>query len=362
MDDLFYWVALNSIHGVGPRTARILLEHFGSPRAVLEAKPEEMRGLEGVDAPSLRGLAKGYDPAKIAEQIRKAGEWDAHIVTLDSPDYPRLLREIADPPIVLYIRGEIRPEDEKSIAIVGSRKISNYGRTVTENLSRELAAHGITIVSGFARGIDTTAHQTVLNAGGRTLAVLGCGLDICYPAENRDLMDRIVCSGAAVSEFPMTAPPEAFHFPRRNRIISALSRGVIVVEASEKSGALITVQYALEHSREVFAVPGPITDPNYLGCNRLIQNGAAMVLSARDVIEPLRRYFGSPDRAGPAAPPPDLSSEEKQIYPFLSYDPVHVDLLTAKSGHAAPKLLGILLGLELRGLVRQLSGKNFVKV
>ncbi len=361
MDNVFYWVAFNSIHGIGPRTASILLQHFGTPQRVLEARPDDLRDIEGVDAPVLRGLCQGYNSDCVEEQIRKVREWDARILTLDSPDYPRLLREIPDPPVLLFVRGEIRPEDEKAIGIVGSRRFSNYGRTVTEMLARDLANRGVTIVSGFARGIDSTAHQAALEAGSRTLAVLGCGIDICYPAENRDLMDRVVRQGAVISEFPMSSPPETFHFPRRNRIISGLSRGVLVVEARETSGALITVKYALEQNREVFAVPGPINDPNYVGCNRLIQNGAAMALCARDVIEPLRRYLGPAEGPVIAAPPPDLSADEKHVYQFLAYDPIHVDLLSQKSGQPAPRLLGVLLGMELRGLVRQYSGKNFVR-
>jgi DNA processing protein len=269
-----------------------------------------------------------------------------------------MLREIEDAPMVIYLKGDTQPQDRYAIAIVGSRKPTHYGESVAENISEELASMGFTIVSGMARGIDALSHKGALSAGGRTIAVLGSGLDVPYPSENKMLMDRIASSGCVISEFPPGTPPDKENFPRRNRLISGLSLGTLVIEATSESGSLITARYALEQGREVFAVPGNITSSTSEGTNELIKKGAILARKAEDIIEELapvlKGYIRSKDKVKV-----EVTEEEKNLCNLLSGEPKQIDIISRESGLPSSKVLGILLGLELKGAVRQTTGKRF---
>jgi DNA processing protein len=260
------------------------------------------------------------------------------------------------------VRGELKSGDKFAVSIVGSRKTTPYGRWFTERVSQDLARYGVTIVSGMARGIDSFAHGGAISGGGRTIAVLGCGVDVIYPSENRNLFAKIIDHGAILSEFPMGSPPEAGHFPRRNRIISGLSIGVVVVQANEKSGSLITANYALEQGREVFAVPGNVGTESSRGTHRLIKEGAKLVESSEDILEeiiPQWKREGEATQKVEAAPKPDLTHEEKSVFELLGETPLHIDAIIRESRLDAGKVSSLLLDLELKGLVSQWAGKGF---
>ncbi len=317
-------------------------------------------------------------PWTLEEELALARRHGVQLVTLDDPDYPAPLKTIPQPPPVLYIWGRWLPEDAAAVAVVGSRACSLHGQMTAERLAHDLAAHGLTIVSGLARGIDAAAHRGALKAGGRTIAVLGSGLLRMFPTEHEALARQIAESGAVVSEFPLRAEPLAWHFPQRNRVIAGLALGAIVVEAATRSGALITATHTLEQGKEVFAVPGAAGSPMNRGAHALLRDGARLVESAEDVLQDLQsalaqcvRTLGG-DRARPstgsdgaaeAAPTgPRLTADERQVYARLSARPVGVDQLTAQTSVAAAQLLPLLLGLELKGLVRQVPGQQFVRV
>jgi DNA processing protein len=288
------------------------------------------------------------------------------LITLSSPDYPSLLEACTDPPLVLHIRGTLEPRDQIALAIVGSRRATPYGIEAGDRLSGDLAGRGITIVSGLARGIDAVAHRAALEAGGRTIAVLGSGLDVVYPREHRVLAERIAQSGAVVSELPLASPPLPGHFPRRNRIVSGLAVGTLVIEAAEQSGSLISARLALEENREVYAVPGPITSPNSAGVHRLIQDGAKLVTDATDVIEELRpelREKLSPTQRSAGVggnEGPDLQGDEKLVYEALgAVGPADADRLVSRTATAPHRITTALVGLELKGLVRCFPGNIY---
>jgi DNA processing protein len=316
----------------------------------------------GIDERTASAIGLRQNLPFVEEQLQCVERHQARIVTYQNPQYPEALKNIYDAPVLLFVRGELIENDRKAVAIVGSRSPSDYGKLVADRLSRELTKKGITIVSGLARGIDTIAHRSCLGAGGRTIAVLGCGVDVAYPAENKRLVEEMIESGAVLSEFPMGALPEAPHFPRRNRIISGLSLGVIIVEAGEKSGALLTAEYALNQNREVFAVPGQVTSMRSKGSNRLIKEGAKLVMSVEDVLEELGPGLGQSSYAG-SSPLPEIrfSEDEKRIYELLSDCPVHIDTLVKQTNSPPSKVLTLLLSMELNGIARQLSGKMFVR-
>jgi DNA processing protein len=285
------------------------------------------------------------------------------VITLKDEEYPKRLKDIYDPPALLYVRGALKKEDEFAISIVGSRKTTPYGRWFTEKVSQELARHGLTIVSGMARGIDSLAHWGAISGGGRTIAVLGCGVDVIYPSENRNLFAKMIDRGAILSEFPMGSPPEGGHFPRRNRIISGLSLGVVVVQASEKSGSLITAGYALEQGREVFAVPGNVGTESSRGTHRLIKEGAKLVESSEDILEEILPQWRGGRETTPKVeiPRPDLTEEEKVLYELLSETPLHIDVMIRESRMDPGKVSSLLLNLELKGMISQWPGKCFSK-
>jgi len=290
-------------------------------------------------------------------------------IALADERYPAWLRAIPDPPAVLYCDGLPEPQDRQAVAIVGTRQATSYGLRVTETLARELSLMGFTIVSGLARGIDAAAHRAALAAGGRTIAVLGCGLDIAYPPEHTPLQAEIAGYGAVLTEFAHGTPPRPSHFPQRNRIISGLSLGVVIVEADENSGSLITARLALEQGREVFAVPGPIDAPLSLGPHGLIKQGAKLVETVDDIVEELLPQIERPRRASNtsgkvlAVPElPDFSSEEQTVLALMSREPLHLDDLTERSHLTSAGVAGILLGLELKGVVRQLPGQRYCRL
>ena len=300
---------------------------------------------------------------EINEQLSLSQKVCADVVAWSDQDYPTLLKQISSPPVILFSRGDVSAASRPAVAIVGSRRGSRSGLFVAEKLGRGLASAGFVVVSGMARGIDSAAHRGALSAGGATVAVLGSGVDVCYPRENKRLMAEIEERGAVLSEFPLGTPPLKQNFPLRNRVISGLSSGVVVVEASEESGALVTALHALEQNREVFAVPGDITLSSTAGSNRLLKEGAKLVTCAQDVIEELAPSIGAqlePVRVAPTPLQP-LSEDEEEVLECLSHVPVHVDELCQQLGREAPALLPVLLSLELRGLVRQEPGNRFVR-
>jgi DNA processing protein len=370
------WIALNMTPGVGPRAAARLLERFGSAEGVFGALRSELERMrlrpEAVESIVLRD--RHADAAAELERVREIG--GAEVLALDDGAYPALLREIPDPPVTLYVRGRWRAcLEAPCVGVVGSRRCSTYGQNVALLLARDLASRGVTIISGLARGIDAAAHRGALEAGGRTAAVLGTGLDEVYPRDHRRLAEEILeRGGALVTQFPLGTPPVAENFPYRNRIISGLSLGAVVVEASENSGSLITARLALEQGREVYAVPGNITSRNSFGTNFLIKGaGAKLVQQWQDVVSEFppdiaaRILPPESKKKGDAAPaetrePADLSDPERAVFKLISADEsAHIDALAGASGLPISELTGVLLGLEMRELVRQLPGRCYVR-
>jgi DNA processing protein len=292
-------------------------------------------------------------------ELEKAREAGVRIIIADDAAYPPALRNTPDPPLFLYIKGSLLHGD--GAAIVGTRKPTHYGLTVTHRMAYELAAAGLTIVSGLARGIDTQAHRGALAAKGRTIAVLGCGIDIVYPPENRDLLERISGSGAVVTENPFGTKPEAGYFPARNRIISGLSRGTVIIEATEDSGSLITANYTIEQGRKLFAVPGNIGSPNSRGTNSLIKRGAVLVESAEDILRSFGIKRPRSDREHGKQPLPALTRDEECVLGCITSEPRHIDVIMNGSRLAAGRLSGVLITLELKGLAKQLPGKYYVR-
>jgi len=359
MTDIRYWVGLSLVPDIGPVMSRKLISDMGSPENIFQAGSQDLLAVRGVGtekAASIRAFRNWDRVEKIVKATEKKG---IKIVGYQDSCYPDVLREIDSAPVVLYMKGDYIKEDRFGIAVVGSRKYTDYGEVVTRKMAGDLASSGFTIISGMARGIDTFSHESALAAGGRTIAVLGSGLDVYYPAENKGLMEKISSAGCAVSEFPPGTMPSKENFPRRNRLISGLSLGVLVVEATSDSGSLITANYAIEQNKEVFAVPGRITSRNSDGTNGLIRQGAKIVLGAADIIEELapvlRGFIGRSDLR-PAA---EISDEEGRICGFLTREPKHIDLLSRESELPVHAILNLLLSLELKGVVRQAGGKRF---
>ncbi|MGI8424826.1 MAG: DNA-processing protein DprA [Chloroflexota bacterium] len=361
------WVAFNRTPGVGVVRFRRLLEHFGS---LAEAWRAPRHGLAeaGLDRRSLDGVTQlraQLEPARELERVRAAG---VTVLTWADESYPALLKEIADPPPVLYVKGSLTSDDAGAVAIVGTRRATVYGRDVAERIARDLASTGITVVSGLAKGIDTHAHRGALAGGGRTIAVLGHGLDTIYPSDNRRLAAEIEARGALISDYAIGTGPLAENFPPRNRIISGLSAGVVVVEADHTSGALITAKFALEQGRDVLAVPGPITAPSSRGCNQLIQDGARLITSAEDVLEELNPHLTA--RATPSqlalnlAPGATGASAVEAEHPLIAAlrefgQATHVDQLARSLGLPISEVTGGLALLELEGRVRHAGGMRY---
>ena len=355
-------IALNMIPLMGPVRMRRLLEAFGSAEKILLARPSQLTQVDGISDALARNIAEWEKHADPAEEQRKALEMGAHIITAEDDEYPPLLREIHDPPIVLYVLGSIIDRDRNAVAVVGSRKASHYATECAKKLSFQMAYAGLTVVSGLARGIDTAAHQGALAAKGRTIAVIGSGLGELYPPENAELADRIAASGAVISEFPIDTKPDRQTFPIRNRIVTGLSFGVLVVEAGANSGALISANMAAEQGRTLYAVPGRIDAPAALGSNRLIQQGAKLVITVDDILDDLPLVFREKPDLPAAAPAVDLSPEQQKILDAIGSEEMPLDSVIATSGLTAAVVSSTLLALEIRRLVKQLPGKRFVKL
>ena len=345
---------------VGPVTIRKLLSLYGEPASVFSAPLDELSAIEGVGkkAQNIKAFTGWKDAERQARELDRCG---ARAVTFRSPEYPAILSQTEDSPPLLFVRGEIREEDRFAVAIVGSRKATPYGKLAAERLSSELSESGFTIVSGMARGIDTAAHTASIASGGRTIAVLGSGVDRAYPPENRGLMEKIASSGYVVSAFLCGTEPNRENFPRRNRLISGLSMGVVVVEAAEGSGALITAGSALEQNREVFAVPGNITSRTSAGTNGLIKKGATLIQKTDDIIEELapmlRGFLRTKGKVKV-----EITEEEKRLCDILTGEPLHIDTLSRELSLSPAQALATLLGLEIKGIVRQADGKRFYLV
>lgn len=371
--ELTDWLRLVLTPEIGSRRGKSLLERFKTPKAILEASLDDIAEVENVGKEVAKKIVEGRKRIDLDCQIKLIEKNNFSLIPLDSELYPTSLKSIFDPPLVLFVKGEILPQDYFSIAIVGTRLASFYGRTMSEKLSRELAEKGFTIVSGGARGIDTFSHQAALRAKGRTLVVLGCGLDIAYPPENRKLFEEIAEKGAMISEFPLSTRPDKGNFPMRNRIISGLSLGVVVIEAPHKSGALITVTHANEQGREVFSVPGHADSFVSKGTNQLLREGAKLVENADDIIEELEPILKSKIKelkASQKEPPqkkqistePQLLEQEAKLYNLFSLGPLDFDDILVKSQLPVSAASAVLTTLELKKLVKQLPGKIFAKV
>ena len=369
LDEKFYWLALKLVPGVGAKTFLRLLERFGEPENVFRAKRESLTQVKGITKKAVDNIVlKKFekDPEKELEDTSRKG---IKIICLKDSEYPKNLAQIHDPPPVLFVKGDLSVRDVVSVAVVGSRSASYQGLRFTKKLCADLAGYGIVVVSGFARGIDTAAHTGCIEGGGRTLAVLGCGLDIDYPRQNRELREKVVRNGALITEFPLGTEPESKNFPARNRIISGLSLGVIVVEAGKRSGSLITARLALEQNREVFAVPGSVRSYRSLGPNWLIKQGAKLVERAEDVVEELAPMLGvslhektqQEEKSEPAASG-SFSEDETKVLDLLNDEPMLLDDMVRILDMEVNVLAGILSKLELKGHVKQLPGKFFCRV
>lgn len=362
-NELSALLQLLSVAGIGPARVRALVGHFRSAEAVLAAPIHALCQVEGIERTLAENIHQADYAALAQQQLEAASREQCLVLTFWDPEFPPLLKKIYDPPVVLFVKGELRPEDEMAMAVVGTRTPTEYGKIVTERLTAALVGHRMTIVSGLARGVDTVAHQTAVKSGGRTIAVLGSGLDIIYPPENRRLAQEISQHGAVISEFFFGAKPDAVNFPRRNRIISGLTFGTVVVEAGESSGALITAQAALEQGREVFAVPGSIFSPKSLGPNRLIQEGAKLTMTVDDILGELPQQYDMFSKSSIVAPPAiQLNENEQKIMALLSHEPMHIDLLARQASFPTSLLLAVLLDLEFKNAIKQLPGKFFVKM
>jgi DNA processing protein len=360
MEDKLDLIALCAVPDLGPVTIRKLISAFGSPSEVFRASYRELRSVENIGEERAKNIKEFKGRDELARAVEKLVDEGVKVVAEGSAEYPEALKGIsADAPLVLFVKGDIIKEDMYAVAIVGSRKLSPYGASVTEKISAELAGMGFTVVSGLARGIDTAAHRGSLAAGGRTIGVMGSGIDVPYPPENKGLMERLAGSGCVISEFPPGMPPNRENFPRRNRLISGLSMGVLVVEADIKSGALITARYALDQGKEVFAVPGNINSPTSRGPNELIKRGARPVTSAEDIVEELAPVLKGFIKKGKKRERVEVSDEERALCDVMSGEPMHIDAITGKSGLSASKALHVLLALELKGVVKQVEGKKF---
>ena len=363
MENLLPWFRLKSTPGVGNLIYKRLIDVFHSPENAIDAPRKALLQVEGLSDRLITAIKRHVLPESVKKELEKVQQKGIDILTLTHTDYPALLLEIPDPPPYLYVYGCISAS-KKNISIVGSRNATQYGRDTTQRLGRDLASLGMTIVSGMARGIDTAAHEGALMARGKTIAVLGSGLERIYPKQNEALFHRIAETGAVISEFPLSAEPEAHHFPMRNRIISGLSLGTVIVEATLRSGSLITARLAAEQNREVFAVPGSINSFKSTGTHTLIKQGAKLVEQAGDIMEEISHGFdasGAVDnRAGDVntAPTP-LSPLETAVLRVLEPYPLHIDDLIRKLGLEASDLSSTLLSLELKGIVQQEPGKFF---
>ena len=365
MDSREALIALNMIDGVGPVRLRQLLGHFGEPAAILTASQAALERVHGIGpelAQSIAGWEKAVD---LAAEIKRIEQFQCSVVIQSDEVYPKLLQQIYDPPPVLYVKGALSTKDNNGVAIVGSRLTTHYGVETARKLAYQLAYIGVTVVSGGARGIDTAAHQGALHAKGRTIAVLGTGINLVYPAENAELFERIAASGAVITQFPFNRPADRQTFPQRNRIVAGMTLGTVVVEANLTSGALITAGMAVENGRQVFAVPGRIDSPRSKGSHDLIKKGAKLCEGAEDILSEFEYLFPGTNRPalkdGDLLPAIELSEREQTVFDLIGKEEVTIDDIIRRSSLPASTVSATLLGLEMKRLVRQLPGKLFVR-
>jgi len=360
MSNLKYWIWLSSMVNASPGKKYQLLQYFRDPALVWEAGEADLAASGLCSKKLITHLIDKTARKETERAFESVKKCDADVITIYDRTYPELLKHIADPPLILYCRGKPEP-DETCMAVVGSRRATWYGLDMAKRLAGDLARHGVTVVSGMARGIDSQAHKGALEAGGRTIAVLGCGIDIAYPPENRGLMEEIIRHGAVISEYLPGTEPARYNFPARNRIISGISLGVTIVEAGEKSGSLITAEYALDQGRDVFAVPGNINSYNSAGTNRLIRDGAKIVTGVGDILDELNIRHDSKNTYSSAKKLAvmKLNRDEKTIAQRLLNGPVHLDVICRDCGISVQMASSILLMLELSGFVEQLPGKYY---
>lgn len=364
-DENYAWLSLYSIPGLGNTTFKNLLDKFGTPEAVFEANIVELSAVVGVSRAVARRIVKkefSFDPEK---ELRRTEQLNARIIVYISPSYPRLLKEIYHPPMLLYARGKDIPADQMLIAVVGSRNPTQYGVSTAEKIGKGLAKRRVSVVSGLAKGIDSAAHRGCLAGKGFTIAVMGTGIDLVYPGSNKKLYQQIAENGTIITEFPLGSPPEPKNFPIRNRIISGLSRGIAVVEATRNSGSLITASLALEQGRDVFAVPGSINSFKSTGAHFLIKQGAKLIENADDILNEFG-FFGSniPAKESLSDAPqmlPVMDESEHKLYEIAGNYPMHMDEIVRLSNMDASEVSSILMKMELKGLLKQLQGKMFVR-
>ena len=357
VDERQYWLGFTLVSGVGPVRFRRLLDYFGSAAAAWQAPARDL-ALAGLDARTVEAIVAQRPLIDLDAQWKQLTAKNVRLLLLTDPEYPARLKEIHDPPPVLYVRGEILPQDELCLAVVGTRRCTPYGRQAVDRIVGGLARNGVTIVSGLARGVDTLAHRVALQAGGRTIAVLGSGVDVIYPVENSRLAEEIVAHGALVSEYPLGTKPEAGNFPARNRIISGLTPATLVIEAGKQSGALITADFALEQGRDVLSVPGSIFGPQSEGTNRLIREGATLITSAEDVLEALKVPEVAEQLTMRELLPVDET--EAKLLTYISHEPRHIDEIGRASGLPMATVSATLTMMELKGLVRQVGTMQYV--
>ena len=366
MDPSESLVALNMIEHVGPVRVRQLLEHLGDAPAILRASKPQLLQVRGIGEETAEAIAHWEKSVDLSSELKRIQEYGCHILTQADDDYPELLRQIYDPPIVLYVKGRLTTRDKNAVAMVGSRLTTHYGLETARKLAYQLAYVGVTVVSGGARGIDTAAHQGALSAKGRTVAVLGNGINIVFPSENVELFERIAAHGAVLTQFPFNRKADKQSFPIRNRIVAGMSLGTVVVEANLSSGALITANFAVEYGRQVFAVPGRIDSPQSKGCHDLIKKGAKLCEGAEDVLSEFEYLFPASNRPPSPAesgtlPALTLSENEQKVYEVVSHEEVPMDDVIRRSGLPASAASVTLLSLEMKRLIKQLPGKLFVR-
>lgn len=357
---LLDWLILTLTPGCGPATARRLLDYLGEVGAAA-ATVDALAAVPGLRTEVRRHLGDPAIRQRAATELERCEKLGLHLVAWDDPRYPALLKEIANPPLVLYVKGDPALLNTPALAVVGARAATSYGQKIAGEISAGLACHGFTVVSGLALGIDGVAHRHALQNGGKTIAVLGCGVDLPYPAQHRDLYQAIADQGALVSDYPLSTPPDGFRFPARNRIISGLCRGVIVIEAAKHSGSLITAELAMEQGREVFAVPGRVDSAKSEGCHRLIREGATLVHSVADILAELD-YPSPVTTASPQAPAVPLSAEEQSIVACLEAYPKDIDTIITTTRLSAQQVATLLLGLELKGVVASHPGQQYLRL
>lgn len=365
MDSREAFIALNMIEGLGPVRVRQLLEHFGDATAILVANASQLEHVYGIGPEIADAISNWQKTVDLAGELKRIEQFGCKIVIQSDENYPELLKQIYDPPLVLYVKGTLLPKDKNSIAIVGSRMTTHYGIEVARKLAYQLAYVGVTVVSGGARGIDTAAHQGTLNAKGRTIAVLGTGINIVYPSENAELFERIAANGAVITQFPFNRPGDKQTFPIRNRIVAGMTLGTVVVEANLTSGALITAGMAVENGRQTFAVPGRIDSPRSKGCHELIKKGAKLCESAEDILTEFEYLFPSSNRPKTQdqgeLPAFALTENEQKVYDVIDKEEKTIDDIIRQSGLPVSTVTATLLGLEMKRIIRQLPGKIFVR-